>query len=317
MRGARRRENGLAGRTRRALVQIHLWLGLGLGLYVVMMSVTGSAIVARRELTQYWIPDAIAAVGRTPLDRAQLRERALAVMPGYRITALQQPAPPRRPPFSRNAPRYPPGSVAAPAEITFERAGERTIHRFDPFTGRDLGDLLPAPYRAFLAVVELHDNLLGGTTGRLVNGVAAIATTSLLLTGLIIWWPASLRQWPANLSIRRSAPGRTQLRQLHSVLGIWPWLLLLLWTVSGIYFAFPGPFESLKEWLYPLDSPRAATGDEVLAWFANLHFGRFGGSGVRAAWIVLGLVPAALFVTGAMMWWYSVLQPALRRSRNP
>jgi len=191
------------------LVQVHLWLGIGLGLYIVMMSVTGSAIVARRELTRYWIPDVIAAAGRTPLDSAQLRERALAARPGYEVTAVSQPPPPRRPPFSRNAPRYPPGSVAAPAEITFERAGERTTHRFDPFTGRDLGDLLPAPYRALLALVDLHDNLLGGTTGRLINGIAAVATTSLLLTGLIIWWPAGLRQWPANLWIRRGCASCT------------------------------------------------------------------------------------------------------------
>ena len=35
---------------RRAIFQVHLWTGLALGLYVVVLSVTGSALVYRREL---------------------------------------------------------------------------------------------------------------------------------------------------------------------------------------------------------------------------------------------------------------------------
>jgi uncharacterized iron-regulated membrane protein len=309
-------ESVLAVHMRRALVQVHLWLGIGLGLYIVMMSVTGSAIVARRELTRHWLPDAIMADGRPRLDSARLRALAHSVMPGYIVTAVRELPPPRRPPYPRNAPRYEPGSVAAPAEVTFERAGELITHRFDPFTGRDLGDVLPLPYRAFLRLVDLHDDLMAGRTGRLVNGVAAIITTLLVITGLVIWWPAQLRLWPTSLWIRRGAPGRTQLRQLHNMLGVWPWLLLLLWALTGVYFAFPGPFEAVKEWFYPPDSPGAPAGDDLMVWLTSLHFGRFGGAGVRVAWIVLGLVPAALFVTGATMWWHNVLRPALRHAQR-
>lgn len=304
----------MAGRTRRALIQVHLWLGIGLGLYVVMMSVTGSALVARRQLTRHWIPDAIATEGRARLDSVQLRQRAALALPGYSLVTLSEPPPPRRPAFPHDAPPYAPGSVAAPAEAVFVRGGQRVVHRFDPFTGRDLGELMPAPFRAYLKVVDLHNDLLGGRVGRYVNGMAAIATTLLLLTGLVIWWPARLRQWPASVSIRRGAPWRTQLREWHNVLGIWPFLLLLLWSLSGIYFAFPEPFEALKEWLYPPDAPDAIRGDDLLAAFTSLHFGRFGGAGVLTAWILLGLVPAALSITGAIMWWYRVLQPAWRRA---
>ena len=38
---------------RRALFQIHLWTGLALGLYLVMLSLTGSALVYRNELDAY------------------------------------------------------------------------------------------------------------------------------------------------------------------------------------------------------------------------------------------------------------------------
>src|SRR5258708_13138734 len=36
---------------RRALFQIHLWTGIGTGLYVLLVSVSGSAIVFRNELS--------------------------------------------------------------------------------------------------------------------------------------------------------------------------------------------------------------------------------------------------------------------------
>ena len=35
---------------RRAIFQVHLWTGLALGLYIVVLSATGSALVYRREL---------------------------------------------------------------------------------------------------------------------------------------------------------------------------------------------------------------------------------------------------------------------------
>ena len=39
-------------RVRQALFQIHLWVGAGVGLYVVLMSITGSIIVFRDELSR-------------------------------------------------------------------------------------------------------------------------------------------------------------------------------------------------------------------------------------------------------------------------
>ncbi len=304
----------MASATRRALIQIHLWIGIGLGLYILMMSLTGSAIVARRELTRHWIPETVAANGQARLANDALRAVAQSLYPGHEISAFRVDMSPMRPnPFGRGAPQPLPASLARPVEVTFVRGEEKFTRRFDPYTGRDLGDLMPPHYRAFLWLVDLHNNLLGGHTGRLVNGLAAIATTLLLVSGLFIWWPGRDRSWRSSLWVTRGAPWRTQLRQLHNTMAIWPFLLLLLWALGGIYFALPGPFEAAKEYFFPPDTDRAPTGDFLLAWLSTLHFGRFGNMGVRIIWIVLGLVPAALFITGAMMWWYGVLQPRLRR----
>ena len=51
---------------RRAIFQLHLWSGIGIGLYVLMVSVTGSVLVYRNELFRAATPDAIISTGSGP-----------------------------------------------------------------------------------------------------------------------------------------------------------------------------------------------------------------------------------------------------------
>ena len=41
---------------RRAIFQVHLWSGLGIGLYVIVISISGSILVYRSELRQTFEP---------------------------------------------------------------------------------------------------------------------------------------------------------------------------------------------------------------------------------------------------------------------
>jgi uncharacterized iron-regulated membrane protein len=43
-------------------------------------------------------------------------------------------------------------------------------------------------------------------------------------------------------------------------------------------------------------------GDQILRGAYALHFGNFAGTKLKIAWTILGLAPAALFVTGLLMW---------------
>jgi uncharacterized iron-regulated membrane protein len=47
-----------------------------------------------------------------------------------------------------------------------------------------------------------------------------------------------------------------------------------------------------------------------------LHFGTFGGNLTRVLWIILGLAPAVLYVSGLLMWWNRSILPAMRRRRR-
>ena len=168
-----------------------------------------------------------------------------------------------------------------------------------------------------LWLVDLHDNLLSGQTGRLVNGIGGLCLTVLALTGSVIWWPG-IQNWRRSLTIDRKAGSKRFLWTLHSVLGFWFFLFVLLWGFSGIYLCFPSVFNAALNFFDPLASGSHVirTGDVGLFWLSRLHFGRFAGGFVKAIWVVVGLVPATLFVTGALMWWNRVVRNRLRQWRR-
>lgn len=144
-------------------------------------------------------------------------------------------------------------------------------------------------------MVKLHENLLFGSKGRFVNGIGAISVIVLCLTGAVIWWPG-IDHWRRALIVNwRSLFARFSW-DLHSALGFWTFLLLLMWGISGLYFAFPRWFDALFSWIDPADK----FADRTLFWLSQLHFGRFNWF-TKALWTLLGLVPAVLSVTGVFL----------------
>ena len=57
------------------------------------------------------------------------------------------------------------------------------------------------------------------------------------------------------------------------------------------------------------------TGQKILRAFSYAHYGNFAGWPFKALWVVLGLVPVVLFVTGVVMWWNRVVSPLRRRKQ--
>jgi hypothetical protein len=176
---------------RQLLFQIHLWVGSAVSVYIIVMSVTGSAIVFRNELL-HWL------------------------------------------------------SVES--------------------------------------VVKLHANLLAGTPGRMLNGIGALCLTVLCITGAVIWWPG-LGHWRRSLTIESRAHVSRIMWDIHSALGFWTFLFLLMWALSGLYLSIPRWFDVLL-WLDPKDRLT----DRTLSGLSQAHFGRFG-LFAEGVWTGIGLVP--------------------------
>lgn len=287
-------------RLRRVLFQVHLWTALSIGLYIVVISVSGSIAVFRREANIWFIPRSVAVEGERLTGEA-LHAAARRVYAGYEIVGISE----------QFGGRGAPEPAARPVDVALVKDGVRTGRVFDPYAAQDLGDNYPPIVRAMEWTVDLHDNLLSGTTGRRINGIGGALVVVLVLTGAFIWWQGRSRWWRGTIVTR--APPRRFVWQLHSAIGFWSCALLFIWALTAIYFAFPSPIEDLIDRFDPDLDDFERPGEAFLQQVIALHFGRFGGLGVRITWALLGLAPAALFITGFVVWWRRVLRPWTRR----
>jgi uncharacterized iron-regulated membrane protein len=296
---------------RRAIFQLHLWSGIGIGLYVLLVSVTGSVLVYRNELFRAAVRDPIIVTASGPrLTDEQLTRAATRAYPGYVVTDVS---------------RYRDPDQAV--SVSLKSDTDLKIRLFDPYTGEDLGDSVPLGIWLVSKLMELHDDLLGGSTGRAVNGVGALLIVVLACTGIVVWWPG-IKTWRRSLTVHRNVGWQHFTWDLHSMMGFWTFGFILLFAVSGAYLGNPESFQNLADRLEPPTDANAGTRivDQVLYWLAYLHFGRINGIGIpcsgpglcdmttKLIWAVLGLAPAGMFVTGAVMWWNRVVRKKLRQT---
>jgi uncharacterized iron-regulated membrane protein len=293
---------------RKAFFQVHLWSGIGIGLYVLLISVTGSVLVYRNELYVAATRKPIISTSPSPrLTDEQLTAAAQRVYPGYRVQSLSR------------------GRIPDEAVDVWLRRGDDIKKRlFDPRTGADLADSVPTGIRLVSQLLDLHDNLFAGPTGREVNGIAALAVLVLAASGLVVWWPG-IKAWPRSLTIHRGVGWKRLIWDLHSTVGFWSLAFTLFFAVSGIYLGFPEPVEDFALRLQPV----VGSADRLFYWLAILHAGRINGIGfpcggpgfcdqsIKAIWALFGLAPAAMFATGAIMWWNRVLRPRWQALARP
>ncbi|HLG94859.1 MAG TPA: PepSY-associated TM helix domain-containing protein [Bryobacteraceae bacterium] len=293
---------------RRALFQLHLWTGIAAGLYILTISITGSVLVYSNELYRAATPVPVISKASGPtLTDAQLSEAALRLYPGYRVVHIGRALNPNQ-----------------AVDVWLQRGSKTKNRLFDARTGTDLGDSVPAGIRLISKLIDLHDNLFSGPTGRRVNGLGALATLVLALTGLVIWWPG-VQTWRRSLRVHRDVGWKRLVWELHGMIGLWCIGFTLLFALSGAYLSDPQPLQDLADRLEPLTAANAGTriGDRIIYWLAYLHFGRVNGIGfacsgpglcdqaIKAIWAMFGMTPALMFITGAIMWWNRVLRPRL------
>jgi uncharacterized iron-regulated membrane protein len=290
---------------RKAVFQVHLWSGIGFGLYLLVVSVTGSIVVYSNELYRAATRAPIVVAPSGPrLNDDELKAAVTHMYPGYAVVSI--------------------GAVQKPDQavsVTLSGSRGRKDRLFNPYTGSDLGDSVPTSIHLVSKLLELHDDLLAGPTGRSVNGFGAVMLIVLALTGIVVWWPG-VKSWRRSLVLRRGVGWRRFTWDLHSVIGFWLFAFILLFGLSGVYLGNPQFFQDLADRLQPPTDANAGVRmvDRVIYWLAYLHFGRINGIGIpcrgpglcdqatKVVWALAGLAPAAMFVTGAVMWWNRVLR---------
>ena len=212
--------------SRQLWLTIHLWLGIGLALLLVPISLSGSLLVWHDHLDAMVSPGRYAATVRSAVacfgaDEDRGGENR------SRICALDCPISRRR-------------------RMADRGFGPRSPHR----TGRPtpvLSVYLDPPTGRVLDVVNFRDSLIGFLhrfhenltipeySGRAIVGWAGVGMLILSLTGIYLWWPRN-GGFLLGLRWRR---GPTLPLNLHHLFGFWIAIPLAVVSATGIYLGFP------------------------------------------------------------------------------
>ncbi|MBR0657278.1 PepSY-associated TM helix domain-containing protein [Plastoroseomonas arctica] len=217
---------------RASFLFLHRWIGLLLGLVLVLIGLTGSILSFQREIDAALNPALFRASG--PADPAIGYAAALRIAEA----ASGNPGGMVRPP-----------DAVWPVWSVYDRRVRGTPGGFwsthvDPATGavlgrRDISESFVATTR------QLHEALLlRAWSGREIVGWIGVILLFSSLSGIYLWWPRGGGFWRAATLVRRRPFIRLNL-DLHAVIGIWIAVVMSVVSFSGIAIIFPGWFRPL------------------------------------------------------------------------
>lgn len=218
------------------LRQLHLYAGLVLAIFLVVLAVTGGALIYKDEIWKVRHPIlAEPLVQADTMHHAAALRRVAASFPGEQIRLI----------------KFPRTELAAwhvyleDGEAFVTQDGNRQIERW-----RWYSDWLGL-------LTDIHINLAAGRTGRVVAGVVGIITALMAVTGLVLWWPLRRRFrvgsfWPRDTR-------RGTLLGVHRDVGAITSPLIVLFALSGAGVVFYGASRVLFNGVFgdtPVDTTR-------------------------------------------------------------
>ena len=198
---------------RRLMFQIHMWVGLVLGLLLALLGLSGSILVYDDAIAKILapMPHASTQGAELPLDKIVEAARGAAGQGAMQVALAREPGDavsvrvtrPRAGEEAGRGERRPmegqrPGAQGRPP-------GQQSATQvfIDPVSGAVLGSRkaqLP-PILAFSH--QLHGNFLMGREGRQFVGWLGVAMLALGVTGLVLWWPKR-GQWKYAFLVKRN-----------------------------------------------------------------------------------------------------------------
>lgn len=249
----------LLSRLRRLWLDVHLWIGVGLLIVLVPLSVTGSILVWHdaidRALYSQRYATSGAVASRPVAEYAAAASQAFG--PRAQISQLRMPQSAGDPVVAVGLMPGPPGPGGRP----------RTLNAWiDPPTARVL-DVAEVAAQPTMLIHRIHGTLMipsdgkGPGLGRKVVGWMGWAMFVSSATGLWLWWPRH-GGFVKGLRWRR---GASTLFNLHHMVGFWTCLPLAVLSLTGVYIAFPQTSHALVGAPPPPQRPAMRAAPPLLA----------------------------------------------------
>lgn len=230
-------------------ILIHRYIGLTVGLLIVILGLSGSAAVVWNEYTQFTD------------TRFRVEEPGGEYAPLQEVMEALHAAHPRRPdgwsvdyPYAED--RH------APIWATYEQPAEKAgIHEsplyvaVNPYTAEIMGEFYwgETPV-SWLFNVHSILSIQSSDIGEPIVGIIGMVFLLLALSGIYLWWPngkLSLRQFMTSPRLA----GRGFEFDLHRVIGFWFSILFLVVCITGIVMVWPLQSAGVVGLVQPVNMP--------------------------------------------------------------
>jgi len=222
-------------------------MGLSLGLYLLVMSLTGVALVFDEEIAASMDPQLFHVRGTAGqhVDMDTLIQSVRATYPNKRIWRV-----------------YAPTTRRDTYLISVEETGGfRTVFAH-PATGAILGEL---PRDSFMSWMwSVHADLVSGDLGRRINCTLGLFALVLFATGLLVWWPGAAG-WERALGVNRHESWPSVTRRLHGAVGFWTFIFLVMFATTGALYYYGPEFYRALALVSARSNPPEAWSDPALA----------------------------------------------------
>ena len=225
---------------RKYLLPLHRWSGLTVGLVILLMAVTGAAIMFRPQLEPV-LNESLLTVAtcnaRVPLDT--LTANAVAARPAATLDYIRL--------VAGDA-----GAARMPAAMV--RFTDQGFVYLNPCDGTLLGQR--HRFGGLLGTLEQVHRFRFMENGSLITGTSALVFGLVLIGGgLLMWAPAGVHGVRAALRVDPKLRGLPRTLNLHKTVGAYAGLMLLASVLTGL----PQAFDWYRYGLYALaGSPRPA-----------------------------------------------------------
>lgn len=208
---------------------LHLWLGLGSGLIVFIVSITGCIYVFEKEIRSLYEP------------WQYVKPQQQAFLLPTQLTAL---ATPEMGGLKPNSIRYGQKDEAVTVSNFNRKKGISVLIFMNPYTGK----LIHTEKKSRKSNPDFFRFILNGhralwlpyPIGRPIVGAAVLIFVLLLISGIILWWP---KKWIKSIrdksfKIKWNASFKRKNYDLHNVLGFYSFLFLLLISLTGLVYSY-------------------------------------------------------------------------------
>lgn len=206
---------------------IHLWLGIGSGIIIFIICLSGTILVFQEEIEDMFAEEVVLTGKDLPVKSLEELKNSIGAAGLGQLNSITVP--------SEKVGFYEARIKTSPQD----RRG--TTYLVNPHTA----EVLPQPESAasefMFSMFKLHRwLLLDSSIGRPIVGIATIIFMILSLSGLILWFPRKWRwrNFKQGFKIKTRANWKRINHDLHNTLGFYSLLLIVIMGLTGLCWSF-------------------------------------------------------------------------------